>query len=199
VVNNRFPIVLLTPRPLTPNSDFESYVKFGCTPEPSPFHDALDIYEERSPHHSSIFSQYCALTTKKGEGKELMASHPEDLYGSLQKLAEYIEQEMQTFWAWSLAAESDIWRAFFWHPMLVVGGQLFTVTVDDAVNPEISEIGSAFLEFNWHHGDDRKTTVIEVIQLNALYDRMAEIVSWDQTSEAKLHALRLSQKVPEGA
>lgn len=39
VVKNRLPIVLLTSRPSSPNSNFESYVKFGLSPEPAPFYD----------------------------------------------------------------------------------------------------------------------------------------------------------------
>jgi hypothetical protein len=192
VVNNRFPVVLLTPRPSSPNSDSDSYVKFGCTPEPVPFYKELRIYAERSPPRGTLFAQYCALTTKKGEPREFMASHSEDLYGSLQKLAEYVEQELQAFQDWTTETESNVWRVFFWHPILVVGGQLFSVAVDDSANATIREIKSAFLEFNWHQGQDRKTTVIEVIQLSALYDRMADIVSWDDALEAKLHDLRSS-------
>lgn len=129
-----------------------------------------------------------------------MASHPEDLYGSLQKLAEYVEQELEAFAGWAAETEADIWRVFFWHPILVVGGQLFAVSVDNAANPKISEIDSAFLEFNWHQGEDRKTTVIEVARIAALYERMTEIVTWDEALEAKLHALRSSYKTGnEGA
>jgi hypothetical protein len=190
VVNNRFPIVLLTSRPSTPNSDFESYVKFGYTPQRASFYEHLDVYEDRSPPDDALFAQYCALTTKKGEARELMASHPEDLYGSLQKLAEYIEQELQDFHDWSTGSADDFWRVFFWHPMLIVGGDLFSIRVENGAKPVAQEIGSAFLEFNWHHGEDRKTTVIEFVRLRALYDRMRTIVAWDEQLESKLHGLQ---------
>lgn len=198
VVNNRFPIVLLTPRPSTPNSDFENYLKFGCTPESPPFYDELSVYEERSPQPDALFAQYCALTPKKGEPREFMASHPEDLYASFQKLAEYVEHELQSFQVWGSESELGIWRVFFWHPMLVVGGQLFAVQLDDEATPKIGEVGSAFLELNWHQGEHRKTTVIEVIQLDTLYDRMASIVAWDKALEAKLHASRISRQGKSG-
>lgn len=188
VVNNRYPVVLLTRRPLSPNSSFESYVKFGTTPSNSPFYEEIDIYGDRGPSTNALFAQYCALSTKKGEQKELMASHPEDLYGSLQKLAEYVEEELQSFDEWTTEEKSEIWRLFFWHPMLVVGGQLFAVAVDEASDPTVREVESAFLEFNWHQGEDRKTTVIEFVQLKKLYERMAEIVAWDKTSEEKINA-----------
>lgn len=194
VVNNRLPVVLLTHRPMSPNSEFESYVKFGTTPDPAPFYDKLNIYEERSPSNEALYAQYCALTMKKGESRELMASHPDDLYASLQKLSEYVEQELEAFQDWGAETQSDFWRVFFWHPMLVVGGQLFAVSADDATDPKINEIESAFLEFNWHQGEDRRTTVIEVVRIEALYDRMANIVAWDAALEAKLYSLRGASK-----
>ena len=46
-INNRFPFVLTTERPSTPNADFESYIKFAATPEPNPFIGELDLYEEK--------------------------------------------------------------------------------------------------------------------------------------------------------
>jgi hypothetical protein len=33
-VNNRFPVILLTERPSSPNADFESYLKFSTSPNP---------------------------------------------------------------------------------------------------------------------------------------------------------------------
>jgi hypothetical protein len=194
VVNNRLPVVLLTQRPSSPNADFESYVKFGTTPDPAPFYKELNVYEDRSPPNEALFAQYCALTTKKGEPRELMASHPDDLYSSLQKLSEYVEQELESFQSWGAETQTDIWRVFFWHPMLVVGGQLFAVSVNDSGDPKVDEVNSAFLEFNWHQGEDRKTTVIEVVQIAALYERMGNIVAWDSALEVKLHALRSSSK-----
>ena len=195
VVNSRLPVVLLTHRPWSPNADYESYVKFGTTPDPAPFYEKLNIYEEWSPPNEALFAQYCALTTKKGEQRELMASHPEDLYGSFQKLSEYVEQELEAFQSWGAETQADIWRVFFWHPMLVVGRQLFAVSVEDAGHPKIDEVDSAFLEFNWHQGEDRKTTVIEVVRIAALYDRMASIVARDAALEKNLHALRSSSAV----
>ena len=189
VVNNKYPVVLLTKRPLTPNSNFESYVKFGCTPTQNEFYKHFDFYDDRSPPQERLFSQYCAISTKKGEAKELMASHPEDMYASLQKVAEYVEQEVGWFAEVNADSSDDIWRVFFWHPMLVLGGQLVTVEDSESEVVSLSEATSAFLEFNWHQNGEPRTTVIEVITVAALYERMDNIVSSDQALEAQLHAL----------
>ena len=189
VVNNKYPVVLLTKRPSTPNSNFESYVKFGCTPEPNDFHKHFDFYEDREPPKERFFSQYCALSSKRGETKELMASHSEDMYASLQKVAEYAEQEVDRFAEWTTESSEEFWRIFFWHPMLIVGGQLVTVENAEVGTVSLSEVSSAFLEFNWHQGGELRTTVIEVVTVEALYERMEVIVASDQAYESRLHAL----------
>ncbi len=190
VINNKYPVVLLTKRPWTPNSNSENYVKVGCTPEPNDFYTHFDFYSDREPPRERLFSQYCALSIKKGEQKELMASLPEDMYASLRKkVAEYTEREFEQFAEWGAESSSDIWRIFFWHPLLVVGGQL--VVVEDSVpgNICLSEVASAFLEFNWHQDGEPRTTIIEVVTIAALYERMETIIASDQAYEAKLHAL----------
>jgi hypothetical protein len=190
VVNNKFPVVLMTNRPWTPNSDFENYVKFVCTPEQNEFDSRLDIYGLRSPPQDLLFSQYCALSVKKGAERELMASHPDDIYASLQKAAEYVERELSLFEEYRSESSPDFWRIFFWHPMLVLGGEL--IVVEDATTEQSSlhHAESAFLEFNWHNDGERRTTVFEVITVAALYERMREIVESDEALEEKLHALR---------
>jgi hypothetical protein len=191
IVNNKFPVVLLTQRPSSPNADSESYIKFACTPEPNPFYDKLDIYDERRQYEDNLFSQYCALTQKKGEARELMASHPEDLYGSLQKLSEYIEEDLAS---WAERSDSPYWRLFFWHPMLVLGGQLVTARTLEDGSIALIDTASGFLEFNWHEGEERRTTVIEFVTVEAFFDRLAEMVRRDASMEERLHAIRLAWK-----
>jgi len=188
VINNKFPVVLLTRRPSTPNSIFESYVKYGCTPEQNDFYVHLDYLADRSPPEERLFAQYCSLTSKKGSASELMASHSEDMYASLLKIAEYVEHQLEGF-ADFPDGSNAFWRIFFWHPMLVLGGQLFTVEDSDASAIGLSEASSAFLEFNWHQEGEPRTTVVEVITVTALYERMGAIVSYDEALEVKLHAL----------
>lgn len=108
---------------------------------------------------------------------------------SLQKVAEYVEHEVEQFADFHAESSNDIWRIFFWHPMLVVGGQLVIVEDSEAGVVSLSEAASAFLEFNWHQDGESRTTVIEVIVVAILYDRMEFIVSSDQALEAKLHAI----------
>jgi hypothetical protein len=194
-INNRFPFVLLTQRPSTPNENFESHIKFICTPEPNEFEKHFDLYEERGPERTHLFSQYCALSQKKGDKKEFMASHPDDLYGSFQKLAEYIEDDANMWNKRDDVANDKYWRIFFWHPMLVLGGQLVVITTREDGTTALHYANNGFLEFNWHAGEERRTTVIEVVTADAFFERLSSIVAIDARLHEKLHGLR-KQRVP---
>jgi hypothetical protein len=190
-INNRFPFVLLTERPYTPSADFESYIKFACTPEPNPFTNAFDVYEEKGADWNSLFSQYCVITTKRGD-KELMATHPHDVYGSLLKLAEYVEDEIEV-WASREGVEYDqYWRMFFWQPMLVLSGQLLSAYFQEDGAMELRETSIGRLEFNWHAEDENRTTVIEILTEECFLKRLTAVVQKDDELEGKLHLLRQS-------
>jgi hypothetical protein len=189
--NNRYPIVLLTERPSTPNADFESYLKFGTTPEPCPFLRGIDLYEEKGADCQNLFSQFCALTRKSGRD-EFMASHPDDIYSSLLKLAEYTEDQVMNFENWVAEETGQYWRLFFWHPVLVVSGQLLTAKLSPEGEVLLQEASLARLEFNWHDGETPKTTVIEVIREDFLLERLNSIREQDHALEARIHKQKSS-------
>lgn len=188
-VNNRLPVVLLTERPSTPNADFENYIKFAWTPSDSQFFSAFHVYDEKLANVDNLFSQYCALT-RKSNRDELMASHPDDLYSSLLKLAEYTEGELDAFRDWTADELGRYWRIFFWRPMLVVSGQLMLARVgpDGAVCLEETTIGR--LEFNWHQAEERKTTVIEVVHENYLLKHLSAVRVHDDDIAGRLASFK---------
>ena len=188
-INNRFPFVLMTERPWTPSAGFESYIKYICTPEPNPFTVELDLYEEKGADWKDLYSQYCVLT-KKNNNKELMATHPDDVYGSLLKLSEYVEGEMELWNSGEDLKRDDYWRLFFWNPMLVLSGQLVIAHLHEDGKTELKETPMGRLEFNWHGDEQPRTTVIEVVTEEYFYKRLATVVKKDHEIETKLHELR---------
>ena len=192
-INNAYPIVLLTERPSTPNADFESYIKFGTSPVPCPFLDQIQPYEERAADWHNLFSEICALSKLHGQD-EFTACQPDDIYSSLLKASQYTEDEVGAFNGWITEETGRYWRLFFWHPMVVVSGQLLTakVTADGAV--QLQEVPLARLEFNWHDGEDRKTTVVEVIREDFLLERLDSIRVQDDTIEARIHTIKLKHE-----
>ncbi len=190
-INNRYPVVLLTERPSTPNADFESYLKFGTSPQPCPFLHEIHIYDEKGADWKNLFSQFCALSKKNGRD-EFMASHPDDIYSSLLKASEYTEDQVMEFENWTEEETGKYWRLFVWHPMLVVSGQLLTAKLSSDGAVLLQETSIARLEFNWHDGDSRKTTVIEVIREDYLLERLNFIRAQDDALEARIHAQKLT-------
>lgn len=187
-VNNRFPFVLLTERPSTPGSNFENYIKVGWSEAVQPFFSKFDLYGEKKADWENLFSQYCVLS-KKNSKDELMASHPDDIYGSFLKLAEYTENEMKGFADWQGAER--YWRMFFWQPMLVVSGQLVTVMLGEDGTPQLRETPMGRLEFNWHDVDAPQTTVIEVVREDYFLERVKAIRAHDADIETRMHDYRI--------
>lgn len=192
-INNAYPIVLLTERPSTPNADFESYIKFGTSPEPCPFLKGIYLYEERGADWHNLFSQICALSKLDGR-EEFTASQPDDIYTSLLKASKYAEDEVSAFEEWTAGETGRYWRLFFWHPVLVVSGQLLTAKVTPSGTVQLQEVPLARLEFNWHDGDDCKTTIVEVVREDFLLERLDSIRAQDDAIEARIHDIKLSQE-----
>lgn len=189
-INNKYPFVLLTERPNSPGADFENYIKVICTPEPNPFISHLDIYEEKGADWKNLFSQYCVLTQKSGANKELMATHPDDVYSSLLKLSEYVEDQIHFWTTRDRLERTEFWRMFFWQPMLVLSGQLVCAHFLEDGTTQLQETTIGRLEFNWHDDDRHQTTVIEVLTEEYFLKRLAIIIDKDDEIEGKVHALR---------
>ena len=184
-LNNRFPLVAMTERPYSPNVDVDSYVKQGHHLIRHEWLRRMKTYWPRVEGQSDLFAQFCVLTKKSGKD-ELMASHPDDVYGSLLKMVEHVEQLRSDFEAWE--SDGGYRRIFFWHPMLVVSGRLLTAKVAADGRVSIADAPIARLEFNWHDGEDPKTTVIELVREDFLVERMNAIVALDLAVEAELHS-----------
>ena len=196
-VNNRYPIVLLTERPSTPNADFENYIKFAWTPENCPFEEKFHVYDEKNADWENLFSQYCALTKKSGRD-EFMASHPDDMYTSLLKLAEYTQDQLAEFEGWTSEQRAVYWRLFFWQPMLVVSGQLMVAKVSEDGSVQLHEVPLARLEFNWHDSEFRKTTVIEVVREDFLLERVEAVRFQDSDAEGRMFTYRTEHDAQAG-
>lgn len=189
--NNAYPIVLLTERPSTPHADYESYVKFGISPDPCPFHEKFHPYEERAADWHNLFSELCMLG-KEQDQEELVAGPPLEVLSAVLRACEYTEREVDSFNEWTSAEIEKYWRVFFWHPLLVVSGQLLTAKVSADGSVQIQEVPLARLEVNWHDGDERKTTVVEVIREDFLLERLEVLRAQDDAIEERIHAFRRS-------
>ena len=191
-VNNKYPLVLTTQRPNTPNSGSENYLKCATTLPKIAWDEKLDYWSGKEVDWNDIYSQYCVLT-RKNNSAELMATHPEDLYSSLQKLCEYVEAELSHWSERENEDEPKFWRIFYWRPTLVLSGELYRAKINGLGKLQLSRASSGYLEFNWHDAEYRCTALVEVITEAAFFDRVAEVIAQDATTEESLHALRVSR------
>ena len=196
-LNNKFPFVLTTQRPNSPGANIDGYVQYICTPDPNPFIAAIDVLEKKSPSWENLYSQYCVLS-KKNHGGEFMASHPDDVYGSLVKLSEFIENAMSQWNLPDSPKNDNYWRLFFWHPMLVLTGQLVSVHLSNDGSPTLKETSFGQIEFNWHADGQPKTTVIDVVTEDFFLKRLETIVKEDDEIEGEMHSMRQKLSPPRG-
>lgn len=52
--------------------------------------------EVKENNIGNVYSQYCCLTTKNSSKNELMAMHSDDVYGSLQNISEFCNDQVET-------------------------------------------------------------------------------------------------------
>ena len=192
-------MILMTPHPGSPIADFEGLLRYGTTPEAFAVLPAIDLYEHKQFFDTVRYSQYCALTRKKGgdpsrkkAGDELMASHPDDLYSSLLKLAEFVEYEVSEFESREWPKEDKFWRLWFWQPILVLGGDLLVATEEDDGTLSINESEGAALIFNFHSNGRPRSVVVQVLPENALMPYLNDVIAVDRRFAAKVHELRLA-------
>ncbi|QYK54329.1 MAG: hypothetical protein KF824_05375 [Fimbriimonadaceae bacterium] len=188
-VNNPFPFVLLSRRIWTPQSPTDSYVQYVTTPKPNSFEDQIgDWYEEKQPVADKLFSQYCGITRKKSS-KDFMAYHPDDIYTSFLKLAEYVANELR-YWESRNIENDKYWRLFFWRPCLVLSGDLLALETDTNGELGLTELDFGQLEFNWHSEEFPATTVIDVIREEYLLNHLKNIAIRDEDTQRALHQFR---------
>lgn len=187
-INNSLPLVLLSPDPRSPNVDVAD-PRFATTPDSNPFEVDIEVWQEKETNNGVKFSQYCALTRKKS-GDALMASHPDDLYSSLLKLAELVEEQASEFENREWSEEDDFWRLWFWQGILVVGGDLVVAIEDTPGALSIAEVDRGSLIFNFHFRDQPRSLVIEFIREHALLPYLQEVVAADRRVRQRIHQIR---------
>lgn len=191
-VNNTYPFVLLSRRIWTPNSPTDSYINCFTTPNPNTFETYIgDWYEQKQPSADRLFSQYCGITRKKANAA-FMASHPEDIYTSLLKLAEYVADDMRG-WESRDIENDNYWRIFFWQPCLVLSGDLLALETAEDGSLSLIDVDYGQLEFNWHSQESPTATIIDIIREGYLLEHLTNIARQDQQTQDTLHEHREKQ------
>lgn len=190
-LNNPFPLVLLTRHPGSLNGDIETFLRYGTTPEPNLFMESLDLWEDKVGFDAPRYSQYCALTRKK-QNDELMASHPDDFYSTLLKLAEFAEREFVEFGTREWYADDPFWRLWFWQAIVALGGDLLVATEGADGTPQIDEVDEATLVFNFHAAEQPRSLSIHIVRETHLSTFLNGVLEVDRRLRERIHSLRVS-------
>ena len=187
-VNNALPAVLLTPSRWTPNLVEDDYIPYCITPTEDtanhPFVNELSLPEEKAKSRQEVFSQFCGFTKKKGGG-DLMASHPEDLYGSIRKAVEYALTLRAETSKWMETSSDDYHRIFQWRPVMVFGGGVYVLRGETLVPAK-----HAHLLFNFHFEQAPRSVLVDFVTESQLPIFVTQVDKEDDMLELRLHNLR---------
>jgi len=196
-VNNLYPVVLLTPRVLSPSSPVGYHLKYKVTPSKDekehPFLSEVDPLEVWSIYNYELYSQYCAFTRKKNG--DLMASHPDDLHTSIQKVVEFSMHSMEVYHAWMDSIDDDYWRIFIWRPLIVFQNDLVILRQNENGTEDIVESGNAKLEYNFHHHNNPETIIVDFVTESALPEFIKNIISVDDRAEELIFQIKSAKKL----
>ncbi len=192
-INNLLPIILITPHPNSPMSDIEGFLRYRTTPPSAPFITSVEVYDAKKVFDTQRYSQYCALSRKKS-GDELLASHPDDLYSSFQKLGEFVEQQISEFDSEEWPDDDGYWRLWFWQPVLVLGGDLLVASEEDHGELTVTEVDMAPLLFNFHVADQPRTVVVQIVREQHLLAYTKELAAVDHELAKKIRGQRGRQE-----
>jgi hypothetical protein len=188
VINNLFPVVLITERTFSPNMPYEDYIKYIVTPNPDEtekhFLEEIDIHTEKGLDDLVVYSQYSSFI-KKRSNKELMAFHPDEFHDSFLKIIEYIKQE-STFWG-NYNGSKGFLRLFFYQPVLVIQNGLMVLIQSDKNDYDLKNISCAKLEFNYFDGNKPSSILIDIVTEKGLHDLLFKEISIDNKIEEKIY------------
>ncbi len=192
-VNNLYPVVLLTRRGPSPNTPVDEYLQYKVTPsdkaERHPFLSCFDPLELKGVYNWKPYSQYCAFSRKK-QGGDLMASHPDDLHNSLLKVVEYVLFLKDAASSWMDSVADDYWRIFQWRPLMVLQNDLYVVTEGDDGGENLTKVENAKLEYNLHYHEQPNTLVIDFLTESAVGPFVKDVLAQDELIEKQIFQLK---------
>ncbi len=191
-INNLYPVVLLTPRIWSPNTCIDDYLPYKVTPSEigknQHFILHVDPLEIKEIFEWSIFSQFCAFTRKKNG--DLMASHPEDLYTSISKVAYYVFLSKDKYHGWMDKKDDEYWRLFQWKAVVVLQKDLYITQENTEGMTKLIKTRCAKLEYNFHYLGEPKTIVVDFVTESAVSQIVKKELDYDEIIEKKIIQLK---------
>lgn len=199
-INNFYPVVLMTPGSWSPDTPIDYFLHYKTTsiPDEIPTNaftlgdktvsTGFDLLELHRVYGWDTFSQYCSFSRKK-QGAELMALHPEDLHSTIRKLAEYLMYTESVLYRWMDDLNDEYWRVFQWRPLLVLRDDLYVYS-DNKGAGSLKSIPHARLEYSLHYDGRPSTVIVDFLVEEAAPEFVSGIIAADKQIQRDLHQFR---------
>jgi hypothetical protein len=195
-INNLYPVVLLTPKGFSPNTDPSDYLRYKVTPSEAtnkvhPFSGRFEPFQPHGVLDWPLFSQYCSFGKKKQSG-ELMATHPEDLHASIRKVTEYLLYTEHHLNDWMDNKQDEYWRIFQWRALIVLRSDLYTFSIAKRGAATLTPTTHARLEYSLHYDNSPTAVVLDFIVEKAVPQFIKTVASVDRELDLALHEFRVA-------
>ena len=140
----------------------EKHMNTGNTPD---FQFNTFTVDSKEFHYNQLTknTQYCSFSKKRGQKTEWMASHPDGLHDTLNKLVDYTEHQKETYEDWMnnhSAWRRDVFTTIFF-PVIVLQNELIEVS-ENKGKVEIENKNHIIFDFK-KYSDNRNGFLVDII------------------------------------
>lgn len=154
----------------------EKYMNTGNTPD---FQFNSFTTESKKFHYNQLIknTQYCSFSKKRGQKNEWMASHPDGLHDTLNKLVDYSEHKNDGYEEWmkeTSAWSKQVFTTLF-YPVIILQNELIEVSENDG-KVKIENKDHIIFDFN-KYSDTKNGFLIDIITESYLPEYLRKIES----------------------
>jgi len=185
IKNNIYPLVLMTKFEFSPNIEiWESIKEIQTAPKGIIWSSTDSFYEKLLVNDEPIFTQYCSFNTKKGNKREIIATHPEQVYTGLSKITQFCEEAVES-WE-DVKEDNKYYRKFLYLPVLLINDDLYELEIDIGNDPKLCRVEESKLVFNYHHKNDPKIATIWVVTKKGFNSFIEKMIQVERKLEAEM-------------
>jgi hypothetical protein len=186
IKNNIYPLVLMTKFEFSPNIEiWESTKEIQTVPEGITCSSTDSFYGILLTNDEPIFTQYCSFDEKKGsKNKELLATHPEQVYTGLSKITQYCEEAVES-WE-NIEEQVEYYRRFLYMPVLLINDDLFELEVIHGNDPILHKVEESKLVFNYYYKKNPRIATVWVVTKEGFKGFINKMIEAEGKLEAEM-------------
>jgi len=191
IKNNIYPLVLITKFELSPNINiWESTKEVETIPKGIATSSTYVFYEKLLANNDPIYTQYCSFDTKKRKIKEIIATHPEQVYTGLLKITQYCEDAVES---WEQFENDKYYRNFIYLPVLLIKDDLYELEIDTGHDPILHKVEESKLLFNYYYKNNPKMATIWVVTKSGFNTFIQKMIQVERNLEQEMIEVKKKQ------